>query len=113
MGTGSKREKAMGKSTLAISLLCLGSFLTSIHKVHGYGYGSLQAAPHGYSCNVNGWDAVQYCVCKKGERINKFASKHWNHKEDRQWRRKMDQHNAGEQMARTPRMEWSCLKFVP
>merc|ERR1712179_443546 len=35
--TGTKREKAMKESTLAISLLCLGCFL-SIDKVHGYSY---------------------------------------------------------------------------
>merc|ERR1712179_663258 len=35
--TGTKREKAMKESTLAISLLCLGCFL-SIDKVQGYRY---------------------------------------------------------------------------
>merc|ERR1712179_283143 len=35
--TGTKREKAMKESTLAISLLCLGCF-SSIDKVHGYSY---------------------------------------------------------------------------
>jgi len=45
----------------------------------------LSAAPHGYSCNRNGWDAPQYCLCNKGERIVKFASVHNSRREDRQW----------------------------
>merc|ERR1712025_1141638 len=45
--TGTKREKAMKESTLAISLLCLGCFL-SIDKVHGYGYEPSGSCPSSY-----------------------------------------------------------------
>merc|ERR1712179_386642 len=45
--TGTKREKAMKESTLAISLLCLGCFL-SIDKVHGYSYEPSGSCPASY-----------------------------------------------------------------
>ena len=45
----------------------------------------LSAAPHGYSCDKNGYDNHQYCLCNKGERIVKFRSAHNNHHEDREW----------------------------
>ena len=46
---------------------------------------SLSRAPDGYSCNENQWDERQYCLCKPGERIVKFKSRHSNEKEDRIW----------------------------
>ena len=53
---------------------------------HGFCSGvELSAAPNGYSCNRNSWDAPQYCLCNKGERIVKFASAHDNRREDRKW----------------------------
>ena len=42
-------------------------------------------APDGYSCNKNSKDKKQYCLCNQGERVVRFASKHYNKEEDRVW----------------------------
>ena len=39
----------------------------------------------GHSCEVNDWDAQQYCRCSPGQRIKKFASIHQDRQEDRKW----------------------------
>ena len=43
-------------------------------------WGSLDA-----SCNKNSKDEKQYCLCNQGERVVRFASKHYNKEEDRVW----------------------------
>jgi len=39
----------------------------------------------GYTCNPNGWDGEQWCLCKENEKVGSIISDHHNHHEDRIW----------------------------
>jgi len=45
---------------------------------------------HGYTCNTNGWDADQWCLCKPGQKVSSMRSWHDNGREDRRWEMKCE-----------------------
>ena len=65
---------------------CSNGSKTSPKKTYDIPYNRyLSKAPDGYSCKKNSKDKKQYCLCNPGERVVKFASKHYNKEEDRIW----------------------------